>query len=109
MWLHLCIWVVALSAGPAWPQWELVVGREGHSYLAIQDSVAFVNGAPDSLWTWAVTPGENLMANALCAGRADFGLGHGAYPRFFAGNDCRVPPRSNRGTSNCRWRPGDGF
>ena len=68
MWLHLCIWMIALSTSPAWPQWELVVGREGHSYLAIQDSAAFVNGAPDSLWTWAVTPGENLMANALSRG-----------------------------------------
>ena len=66
--LRLCIWLVALSAGPAWPQLELVVGREGHSYLDIQDSVVFVNKAPDSLWTWAVTPGENLMANALSRG-----------------------------------------
>ncbi len=66
--LRLCIWLVALSAGPAWPQLELVVGREGLSYLDIQDSVVFVNKAPDSLWTWAVTPGENLMANALSRG-----------------------------------------
>ena len=66
--LRLCIWMVALSAGSAWPQLELVVGREGYSYLAIQDSVAFVNRAPDSLWTWAVTPGENLVANALSRG-----------------------------------------
>ena len=77
--LRLCIWMVALSAGSAWPQLELAVGREGYSYLAIQDSAAFVNWAPDSLWTWAVTPGENLMANALCEGRTDFGLGHRAY------------------------------
>ena len=66
--LRLCIWMIALSAGSAWPQLELVVGREGYSYLAIQDSVAFVNWAPDSLWTWVVTPGENLMANALSRG-----------------------------------------
>ena len=30
--------------------------------------MAFVNRAPDSLWTWAVTPGENLMAHALSRG-----------------------------------------
>ncbi|MDE2811853.1 MAG: gliding motility-associated C-terminal domain-containing protein [Gemmatimonadota bacterium] len=66
--LRLCIWMIVLSAGSAWPQLELVVGREGYSYLAIQDSVAFVNRAPDSLWTWVVTPGENLMANALARG-----------------------------------------
>ena len=66
--LRLCIWLIALSTGPAWPQLELAVGRGGHSYLAIQDSVAFVNRAPDSLWTWPVIPGENLVANALARG-----------------------------------------
>ena len=66
--LRLCIWMIALNTSPAWPQLELAVGRGGHSYLDIQDSVAFVNRTPDSLWTWAVTPGENLMANALARG-----------------------------------------
>ena len=66
--LCLCIWLLGLSAGSAWPQLELAVGRGGHSYLAIQDSVAFVNRTPDSLWTWPVTPGENLVANALARG-----------------------------------------
>ncbi len=78
MQLRLCIWMIVLSSGSAWPQLELVVGREGYSYPAIQDSAAFVNWAPDSLWTWVVTPGENLMAYAR-AGRPDFGLGHRAY------------------------------
>ncbi len=66
--LRLCISMIALSTAPAWPQLELAVGRGGHSYLDIQDSVAFVNRTPDSLWTWPVKPGENLMANALARG-----------------------------------------
>jgi hypothetical protein len=68
MFLRICIWALVLLVGPAWSQFELKVGRDGLSWLVAQDSLAFVNMAPDSLWTWKVEPGENLLANALARG-----------------------------------------
>ena len=68
MFLRICIWALVLLVGPAWSQFELKVGRDGLSWLVAQDSLAFVNMAPDSLWTWPVAPGENLLANALGRG-----------------------------------------
>lgn len=59
---------LALCAGPAWSQFELKVGRDALSWIEAQDSLAFVNMVSDSLWTWKVEPGENLLANALGRG-----------------------------------------
>ena len=59
---------VLLSATSVWGQFEVRVGRGGQSWLVAADSLAFVNMAPDSLWTWPVAAGENLLANALGRG-----------------------------------------
>ena len=64
----LLVCVVALNVKPAWGQFEIRVGHGGHSWLEAADSLAFINTAPDSLWTWPVTAGENLLANALGRG-----------------------------------------
>ena len=60
--------LVCCGAGMAAAQLELKVGREGLSWLEAQDSLAFVNMAPDSLWTWGAEPGENLMEGVLARG-----------------------------------------
>lgn len=64
------LWFLALllCAGSAAAQLELKVGRNAVSWLEVQDSLAFVNMAPDSVWTWRVAPGENLLANVLGRG-----------------------------------------
>ena len=60
--------LVCCGVGMAAAQLELKVGREGLSWLEAQDSLAFVNMAPDSLWTWGAEPGENLMEGVLARG-----------------------------------------
>lgn len=66
--LRVCICILALWAAPVWSQFELKVGRDAVSWLEAQDSLAFVNMVPDSLWTWKVEPGENLLTNVLGRG-----------------------------------------
>ena len=62
--------LLCLLAAPAAGQFQLAVGRGGQPWTEIADSSAFVEVAPDSIWIWPVTPGENLAANALTRGGA---------------------------------------
>ena len=78
--IRLCLLAFALCTAPAAAQLELKVGRDALSWIDVQDSLAFVISSPDSVWTWRVDPGENLMANV--AGRGGSILVSAQQPSF---------------------------
>ena len=78
--IRLCLLAFALWAAPAAAQKELKVGRDALSWIDAQDSLAFIISSPDSVWTWRVEPGENLMANV--AGRGGSILVSAQQPSF---------------------------
>jgi len=78
--IRLCLLAFALCTAPAAAQLELKVGRDALSWIDVQDSLAFVISSPDSVWTWRVDPGENLMANV--AGRGGSILISAQQPSF---------------------------
>ena len=78
--IRLCLLAFALCTAPAAAQLELKVGREALSWIDVQDSLAFVISSPDSVWTWRVESGENLMANV--AGRGGSILVSAQQPSF---------------------------
>ena len=66
--IRLGLFALLFCIAPAAAQLELQVGRNALSWVDAQDSLAFVEMAPDSLWIWRVEPGENLLDNALGRG-----------------------------------------
>ena len=78
--IRLCLLAFALCTAPAAAQLELKVGRDALSWIDAQDSLAFIISSPDSVWTWRVEPGENLMANV--AGRGGSILVSAQQPSF---------------------------
>ena len=91
--IRLCLLAFALWAAPAAAQKELKVGRDALSWIDAQDSLAFVISSPDSVWTWRVEPGENLMANV--AGRGGSILVSAQQPSFDPFGEAILTPVTN--------------